>query len=174
MKYFICTIFNVLSFFLMKHVGYGYITICKYLFLLNMLIITAFHDYKTKIIPNKYVLIMLVARCGFLVIECLLNTEVYKSILLLSFLGLLVGSGCFLLAYALMRGSVGMGDIKLIGVVGFYVGIRKIFSCMLLSLIISSIVLIVMIIMKKIKSKDSVPFAPFIAVGTYITLIFNL
>ncbi|HBB29513.1 MAG TPA: hypothetical protein DC000_09775 [Clostridiales bacterium] len=60
------------------------------------------------------------------------------------------------------------------GVIGFYVGISDLFSCMLLSLIISLIVGCILIITKKITSKDFIPFAPFLTLGTVLTLLFKL
>ncbi len=170
----ICVVFSIVCFFILINYDYPIIRILRYLFLINMLITLAYIDYKKRIIPNKILLIMLGIRIAFIAIECLLYKDLINSIVLSAFLGLITGSGVFLIASFIIRNSLGMGDIKLMGVIGFYVGISDLFSCMLFSLIISLIVGCILIITKKITSKDFIPFAPFLALGTVLTLLFKL
>lgn len=170
----IFVVFTSICFFVFLNYGYPIIRILRYLFLINMLILLAYIDYKKTIIPNKILLIMLGVRLGFLAIECVFYKDLIYSIMLSAFLGLTIGSGVFLLASFIIKNSLGMGDVKLMGVIGFFVGITDLFSCMLLSLIISLAVGVTLIIVKKITSKDFIPFAPFLALGTIITLIFKL
>ena len=170
----ICVVFTIICYFIFLSYGYPIIKILRYIFLINMLIILAYIDYKKTIIPNKILIIMIGVRLIFIAIECLLYKDLVYSILLLAFLGLIVGSGIFLIASFIIKNSLGMGDVKLMGVIGFYVGITDLFSCMLLSLLISLTVGCVLIMAKKITSKDFIPFAPFLALGTILTLLLKL
>ncbi len=60
------------------------------------------------------------------------------------------------------------------GIVGFYVGIADLFSCMMLSLLVSLAIGVSLILLKKITSKDFIAFAPFLATGTILTLLLRL
>lgn len=148
--------------------------IINYIILISSLILLAYIDFRKKIIPNKILLAMLVLRLTLISIEALLYKNMVYSILLSSFLGLIVGGGAFLLVALILKNSIGMGDIKLVAVIGFYVGIENLFSCVICSLLISLICGVVLILAKKISSKDMIPFAPFLMLGTFITLVFSL
>lgn len=150
------------------------IQIINYVVLISSLILLAYIDFKKKIIPNKILLAMLILRLILIGIEVLLYRNMIYSILLSSFLGLLVGGGAFLLVAFILKNSVGMGDIKLVAIIGFYVGIENLFSCVICSLLISLICGVALILAKKINSKDMIPFAPFLMLGTFITLVFSL
>lgn len=150
------------------------IQIINYVVLISSLILLAYIDFKKKIIPNKILLAMLILRLILIGIEVLLYKNMIYSILISSFLGLLVGGGAFLLVAFIIKNSVGMGDIKLVAIIGFYVGIENLFSCVICSLLISLICGVALILAKKINSKDMIPFAPFLMLGTFITLVFSL
>lgn len=150
------------------------IQIINYIILISSLVLLAYIDFKKKIIPNKILLAMLILRLILIGIEALLYRNMIYSILISSFLGLIVGGGAFLLVAFILKNSVGMGDIKLVAIIGFYVGIENLFSCVICSLLISLICGVALILAKKINSKDMIPFAPFLMLGTFITLIFSL
>jgi leader peptidase (prepilin peptidase)/N-methyltransferase len=150
------------------------IHIINYIILISSLVLLAYIDFKKKIIPNKILLVMLVLRLILIGIEGLLYRDMINSILISSFLGLIVGGGAFLLVSFIHKNSVGMGDIKLVAIIGFYVGIGNLFSCVISSLLISLICGIVLILAKKINKKDLIPFAPFLMLGTFLTLVFSL
>lgn len=154
--------------------GKNMLQIINYIILISSLILLAYIDFRKKIIPNKILLAMLVLRLTLISIEALLYKNMVYSILLSSFLGLIVGGGAFLLVALILKNSIGMGDIKLVAVIGFYVGIENLFSCVICSLLISLICGVVLILAKKISSKDMIPFAPFLMLGTFITLVFSL
>ena len=170
----ICIVLSTVSFFIFLNYDYAIIRILRYLFLINMLVLLAFVDCKKKVIPNKILLVMLGARLIFTGVECILYNELIYSVLTSAFLGLAAGSGIFLTASFIVKNSLGMGDVKLMGIIGFYTGISDLFSCMLLSLIISLAAGCALILAKKITSKDFIPFAPFLALGTVLTLLFKL
>lgn len=76
-----------------------------------------------------------------------------------------------MLAYAVSRGGIGMGDIKLFAVIGAYVGSGSVAASMLLSMIAAAVFSGVMIARKKLKIKDEIALGPFVAIGTILTLL---
>lgn len=167
----VCTFICVFAFY---NYDYAIVRIFRYLFLSNMLIVLAYIDYKKRIIPNKLLILMFGVRLVFLALECLIYKDLIYPTIVSAFLGVIVGGGTFLIASIIIKNSLGMGDVKLMGIIGFYVGITDLFSCMLLSLVLSLVAGVALIMAKKITSKDFIPFAPFLALGTVLTLIFKL
>jgi prepilin signal peptidase PulO-like enzyme (type II secretory pathway) len=170
----ICIISSIICFLVFSNYNYELVKILSYIVLINALILLAYIDYKQKIIPNKILMSMIVIRLIFITVEAILYKNMIYSIILSSFLGLVAGGGTFLLAAFIIKNSIGMGDVKLVAVIGLYVGIGDLFSCIILSLLISLIVGVILILSKKINSKDFIPFAPFLMIGTILTLFFRL
>ena len=89
-------------------------------------------------------------------------------------MGALLGGGMFLLAHFISKGGVGMGDVKLFAVIGCYVGSGSIMSVAFLSALSGAVYSISMLLLKKIKLKEEIPFAPFIFVGTMLTMVLGM
>lgn len=170
----IFVIINVIECFTFDYYNYVEIKHYKYMFLTDMLLIIAYIDFKQKIIPNKLLLIMLCFRTLLFLAEYVLYGEMVLSSFVISIISMLIGGLIFLICGFIIKNSIGMGDVKLMATVGFCMDISTLFSCMLSSLILASIVGIVMIILKKLNSKDAIPFAPYMATGTIITLLLSL
>lgn len=129
-------------------------------------------DYKERIIPNKIILGLGITRIIFLVYELIVNFELWRRVILYPVLGALIGASIIGLALLLSGKGVGMGDVKLFLVIGAYVGSTEIFAVMTCSFLASATVGIVLLILKKVKLKDSVPMAPFAFAGVAVQYIF--
>jgi leader peptidase (prepilin peptidase)/N-methyltransferase len=68
---------------------------------------------------------------------------------------------------------MGGGDIKLIGALGFVLGLKMVFLNIFLSFIIGAIISLMLIALKKKGRKDSIPFGPFICMGFLITSLWG-
>ena len=144
-----------------------------YSFISIILIIDAFVDIKAQIIPNE--LNMLGFIVGIVYVYYKLVTNVSMGIDLL--LGLVVGAGIFLLIalFALIaykKEGMGLGDVKLMGVLGLFFGSRNIFQIFILSFFVGAIVSIFLLITKIKKVDDYIPFGPFIVIASIITMFF--
>lgn len=140
-------------------------------FLASLLIVITGIDYDHQIIPDGIVLLGTFA--GFAYITY--NHFVLKApFSLFSHLGgLLIGGGVFLLIAVVSNGGMGGGDIKLIGMLGLWLGIRGILMTMFFSFILGA-VLSVFLLAAKVKSrKEAIPFGPFIAIAALITICFQ-
>ncbi len=139
----------------------------KYAILSSMLLVITFIDYKYQIIPDGINLFGII--CG-VIFNIIYN---FKGNLLNGAIGLVIGGGIFLLIFAVTKGAMGGGDVKLMGVLGFFVGWKYILLIMVSSFIIGAIISIVLLIFKIKSRKDYIPFGPFIAMATLISIYFG-
>ncbi len=154
--------------------SYSILKIFRYLVLICAMFIIAWIDQHEKRIPNRFLLLLLGTRAVILIVEWAAVPSVGMSLLISSVLGLLLGGGLFLIAYFISRGGVGMGDVKLFAVIGTYVGGGSIMGLVFLTVLVSALYSIVMLIRKKIKLKEEIPFAPFALVGTILTMALGM
>lgn len=152
---------------------YDLLKTIRYLILINGIVFIGFVDFKERIIPNEFLLYLLYLRILLIFAEVIVyrNAGYVKEIVLSPILGLLVGGGIFFVCYLISRNGVGAGDVKLFAIVGLYVGTGVLFPIMILSAMFCAIFGIVMVILRKMKIKDELPFGPFAAVGTILALL---
>ncbi|MDO4273480.1 MAG: A24 family peptidase [Eubacteriales bacterium] len=151
--------------------GYHWLKILRYLLLMGFLVPLAFIDHEKTIIPNKILLVLFGIRVVLLGGEMLMFPDYRKDILLSSGAGLAVGLVIFLLAYVLSRKSIGLGDVKLAGVLGWYLGASLIWFDIVVCLLLSAVFCIIQLARKKLSLKDSIPLAPFFSIGTILILL---
>ena len=81
-----------------------------------------------------------------------------------------MGGGCVGLSSLLIKGAIGMGDVKLFSVMALYLGLEGIWPAIFCSLIVSFFVAVFSLVTKRAKRKDNIPFAPAILIGTYLSV----
>ena len=154
--------------------SYSILKTIRYLLLIGVLFLIAWIDQHEKKIPNRLRLFLLWGRIFLLLLEWLVFPSMGLSLLISSALGMLLGGGLFLLAHFIARGGIGMGDVKLFGVIGCYAGAGTIMPLIFLTIMISAVYSIVLLLLKKIKLKEELPFAPFVLIGTILTLAIGI
>ncbi|MFY9217504.1 MAG: prepilin peptidase [Tepidanaerobacteraceae bacterium] len=132
--------------------------------LITCLMITTFIDLEHQIIPDKVVLPSLAAG---LVLNIIFHREDFYNYLL----GFILGGGIIFLIVVLSRGGMGGGDIKLFATVGMFLGFRLTLLALLLSFVLGSVVGLILIILKLKNMKDAIPFGPFIALASVISML---
>src|SRR3972149_9418399 len=90
-----------------------------------------------------------------------------------SVIGTLLGSGIFFIAAVASRGGMGGGGIKLIAMLGAFLGWINVNITILLSSFIGSVVGILMMVFLGKGRKYPIPFGPFLAIGGIISLFFH-
>lgn len=70
------------------------------------------------------------------------------------------------------REGLGGGDVKLLAVVGAFLGYKAILPVIFLSSILGSIIGLTVMLIKKEGLRYAIPFGPFIAVGTIVMIFF--
>ena len=90
-----------------------------------------------------------------------------------SFLGFLVGGGLFYLLAVLSNGGMGGGDIKYIAAAGALLGWQKVLLIIFIGAFLGSFVGLFQIAVQKKSRKSLIPFGPFLAAATLITLFYG-
>lgn len=157
--------------FLFYRYDYHWTKILRYLCLTGFMLVLAVIDHEKSIVPNKLLVAMLVIRAVLLVIEVAVYPVYWKEKMISAVGGMLVGLILFLLAYVLSRKSIGLGDVKLAAVLGWYLGLSLIWWDLVAGLLLAGIYSVVQLARKKLSMKDSIPLVPFLATGTILILL---
>ena len=148
------------------------IRLIKFMILTPMLLSTFVIDYHLQIIPNRLNLTIFEVGLVFTFLEGMINFNVAMNYLL----GMLVGGGIFLLITligGLIAGkeAMGFGDVKLMGALGLFWGWPNMIIISLISFLIGAILSILLLVTKKKKTSEYIPFGPFIVIATFITIL---
>lgn len=139
----------------------------KYALLSSLLIIVFFIDLTHQIIPDGIILLGLAASIVWLVFH--IGDVSWIS----GIIGFLLGGGLFLLIALVTHGAMGGGDIKLMGMLGLYLGWEHILLITFFSFIIGAIVSMLLIFCKLKGRKDYIPFGPFIGIAALLSIFFG-
>lgn len=89
-------------------------------------------------------------------------------------LGGLVGFGLFLLAAILSRGKLGVGDIKLAGVIGLAAGYPHVVSALFLGIVLGGLASLILLTSRRIGLKSYIAYAPYLCLGALAILFSTL
>jgi len=146
------------------------LSILRFSLLIMLSYIAMAFDINTKRIPNELVLLMIAGWLILIVPAIIFDTRNGIRLLTDSIYGLIVGGGLFLLVYLISRKGLGGGDVKFMAAAGLYLGISKTIPAIFYGTILAAIVGFVLILLKKIGRKDSIPLVPFLFIGIMITV----
>lgn len=144
-------------------------TVLKYIILFATLVYISYTDIKSFIIPNIFLILLLVFRIPSLVID-FFNYEILQ-VLKFYLLGGLTGFGILLLVYLVTRKGLGEGDVKLYCVIGLYVGLNAVIPILAVSSILTAAFGLLIIMLKKANLKTVIPLGPLLAMGTIFTTL---
>ena len=157
--------------FLIGGFSINFITIINliyYLFIMSGLIVIFFTDLKYGIIPDKVIYPAVAIASLFLIAnhQSPVANRVFSAIGAFLF---------FLLIFLVTRGrGMGFGDVKLAFLIGLILGFPKIVVSLYVAFLTGALVSIILILGKKKKFKGStIPFGPFLAIGTLIALFWG-
>lgn len=150
-----------------------------YLALLFMLLAIALIDFEHRIVPNTIVAIGL--GIGFLfyipvIADIWLELPgwlVLKRELVDAAGGFLLGGGVMLIILLVSRGGMGAGDMKLMALIGLFVGLRGAAVVMLLGFFLGAIVGVTFMALGKLTRKDALPFAPYLSLAALIQVLWG-
>jgi leader peptidase (prepilin peptidase)/N-methyltransferase len=133
--------------------------------LLSGLIVCSLTDYDLHIIPDEVIVFLLIAAVPFLWLQSV-------DALLRGLLGLLVGGAVMLGLGLLFKDKLGAGDIKLVGVVGLYLGWQRSLLGLWLACLLACLAVTAMRCLGK-KVPRRIPFGPFLSAGALLGLFFG-
>lgn len=169
-KYIYMTVTAVIFIGLLYLYGFQLKTLA-YMILFPMLLCAFVIDYRLKIIPNRLNLTIFEVGLVYTFLEGIININIAIDMLL----GMIAGAGIFLfitLVGGLIAGkeAMGFGDVKLMGGLGLFFGWRTIIIISLIAFLLGAIVGIALMLRKKKKSDEYIPFGPFIVISTVIAM----
>lgn len=142
----------------------------KLLALLAILFVAANVDARHRIIPNVLVLTGLVLRIVFWCVELFTSPETFWGVVKNDLIACFLVVAFFVVGVLLVKGGIGMGDIKLMLVMCLFQGFYGVVSSLFCSLFVAFIYAIIVLLFKKKNKKDSVAFAPAILIGTVLSV----
>jgi leader peptidase (prepilin peptidase) / N-methyltransferase len=142
------------------------------MFFISLLIVISFIDLDFRIIPD-------VLSIGGLIVGFALSFFRKPFFFYLDAVyGILIGGGIlFVIAYGyqFLRKQEGMGggDIKLLGMIGAFCGIKGVVFSLMSGSLIGTLVGIPMMLIKGKDTKYAIPFGPFLSLGALIFIFFG-
>ena len=143
----------------------------KLVTLMAILFTAAKIDAKEQVIPNKLVLAGLILRISFWVAELIVEPDDFLALVKDNIVACLLIGVFFIIGVLLVRGGLGMGDIKLMLVMSLFQGFYGVVSALFGALFVAFVYAVVVLLMKKKTRKDSVAFAPAILLGTMLSVL---
>ncbi len=136
-------------------------------FIIALLVLIVFFDIRYLIIPDKILVLLIIAVVGSKLLSD--NTDFYR--LLISALGL---TSFFAILFLASRGRwIGLGDVKLIFIIGLLLGYPLGYLSVVLSVWTAAIFSIALLVSRKATAKTEIPFGSFLSAITIIFIIFN-
>lgn len=159
--------------FLMLYLNFGISVYSVTLMMISLFLIPIFvYDLYYQIIPDLMmipsILVWVVVWIGMTVFGYSLGTSfldcLWGALIASAFIGFLV---------LITKGKgMGMGDIKLVFLLGFILGWPNILVGLISSFILGAVVGIFLVINNTKKMKSSIPFGPFLIAGFYFSLLY--
>ncbi len=137
-----------------------------YLALYSALLVVTFVDLEHQIVPDRITLPGIAL--GLLLGSTLLPVGWQASLA-----GALLGGGLFYLIGGASRGGMGGGDVKLIAMIGAFLGWKGVLLTIFLAALVGSLVGIFLMVFMGKGRKDPIPFGPFLALGALLTLFWG-
>ncbi|MBI4100338.1 prepilin peptidase [Candidatus Microgenomates bacterium] len=138
-----------------------------YLILISALIAIFVIDLKHQIIPDKIVYPAILVSLLFLIIN--------SKFLILNFLLAALGAALFFALVIVITAGRGMGwgDVKLVGLMGLFLGFPKIIVALYLAFLTGSILGVILILLGKKRFGQNIPFGPFLAGASIFSIFFG-
>jgi leader peptidase (prepilin peptidase)/N-methyltransferase len=153
----------------------------------SLLIVLFITDYEHFILPNivTYPGILLAAAVALLVTLLQYRLAwavffagqdfmaIFNNYFLCAVAGGIAGALLLLLVVIISRGGMGMGDVKLAGLLGLMVGFPLVFVALLISIWAGGLVAVALLISGRKKRKEMLPFGPFLCIGGLAALLWG-
>lgn len=131
------------------------------------------NDIRVKKVPNRLVLLMIFCWIVILVPQLFTRKQEAAALLVSGGIGGALAGVMFLIVYLISRKGLGGGDVKFMAAAGLYLGFSGVLPAMLVGSLIAGGTGIVLILVKKMDKKGTIPLIPFLYIGIVLTLFFR-
>lgn len=145
-----------------------------YLFVTCLLLVICAYDMKHKIIPDQFVYTFVLAT---LIGLCIGGESWFHTPTISAFLAGPILAFPFAFLWIISKGTwMGLGDAKLVLGIGWLLGISAGINAIILAFWIAAIVSVIWLFVtyKKFKPRTEIPFGPYLILGMYLVLLFNI
>lgn len=129
--------------------------------LLALLVALALTDLRSGLLPDRLTLSGLLAAVAFAAAGWTLSLR-------LALLGAMVGGGAILAIVVISRGGMGLGDAKMLAMIGAFLGPWGALGTLLWASFVGSVVGVGLLLTGRATRKTKLPFGPFLAVGAVL------
>jgi leader peptidase (prepilin peptidase)/N-methyltransferase len=141
-----------------------------------------FIDWEHKLILNKVTYPMAVVALVILTIDSFMPGSlilgnlsfVPRTSILSGLIGGAVGFIFFLVVFLINPRGMGMGDVKLAGLIGLVTGWPLVIVALLIGILIGGLVAVVVLALRLKGRKDIIPYGTFLAIGPIVTLFWGV
>ena len=136
--------------------------------------LTAVIDLKTKRLPREVSYIVMALGAPLLVIAALIEGESRR--IYMALLGSVIALAVMGVLYAMSRGGLGEGDVRLSPLLGMYLGWLNpglALVGLFYGFILGSVIGIMMMIMGRADRQTQLPFGPFLAAGSVMAIFYG-
>ena len=139
--------------------------------LLAGLLVPVWTDLKEKRLSNEYLLFLFWTGLFLAAAGC---AGQGASSLAGAAAGFFAGGGTGFLCRLLTRRGIGAGDVKLLAVLGYWMGGGAIFTVIFLTVLSAALGGGMGLLFRKVSLKQEMPFAPFVLAGTILTMMLGV
>ncbi len=140
------------------------------------LIVISGIDFYHRIIPDFFTYLLIGVGVLFSPLNDFLGHSVIGRIIASTsgaFAGLLFGiSVSFIGEKAFKKEAFGGGDVKLMAAIGAFLGWLAVFKTLFVASMVGSFISIFLILLKRIKKSDYIPFGPLLSAGAFFVFLF--
>lgn len=155
-----------LAVLLPRFYGLGVLEVLRTQLACTLLWPCAWADARALLIPNRVLLAGTALGVALLAVGVLLAPA--QAGYLLASTGIAAGALLLgsLVCWLIAPRTVGMGDVKLLGVLGLCLGMDLVWTALFVSSLVLFVACLLLLITRRIRRSDSLPFAPFLLAGT--------
>lgn len=144
-------------------------------------LVIMFIDWEHKLIldkvtgPTAVVALVILAADSFLPRPGLLSNLIFlpEPSILSGVIGGVIGSVFFLIVFLINPRGMGMGDVKLAGLIGLVTGFPLVIVALLIGIFIGGLVAVVLLLLRMKGRKDVMPYGTFLALGPMAALLWG-
>ena len=137
-------------------------------------LVLAVIDFRSKILPNKYVLALAITSIVLISVESKFNIEVIVKSIYISILIFVA----YLAMYFFSKKTFGLGDVKYSFALSlpatYLFGINQTINMHVSAFILGGIIALVLLISKKVSKNHAIAFGPFMSVSYFLFLVLSL